>query len=270
MRRLALSFFAVRSGSMAALSIAALSFLTFTTLSNPASAADGPHDKRFADAIEVLTAFTQDETTGIPIDLLARAHGIAVIPNVIRGGFLVGGRRGRGVLTVRGSDGRFSNPVLITLTGGSIGGQIGVAAADVVLVFANERSVRNIASGKFTLGGDATAVAGPSGRHNTVAVTGNAEIYMYVRSRGLYAGAALEGARLDVDEEATALFYYAANSSARAFGPPSDATPAPARAFLTTLDRVGGSARPPGRRQAPGSAPADETEEGTRTFPLER
>src|SRR5690606_41990439 len=183
---------------------------------------------------------------------------------VIRGGFLIGGRRGRGVLTLRGADGRFTNPVLVTLTGGSIGGQIGVASADVVLVFANERSVRNIQSGKFALGGDATAVAGPSGRHTAVALTGNAEVYMYVRSRGLFAGAALEGARLDVDEEGTALFYYAASSTAPAFAPPSSATPAAARAFLDALERA--AAEPTPRTPGP---PAEDTEEA-RTFPLLR
>src|SRR5690606_11643344 len=230
-----------------------------------AARADSAHAKRFTEAVEVITKFTQDEIGGIPIDLLSRAHGIAVIPGVIRGGFLIGGRRGRGVLTLRGEDGRFTNPVLITLTGGSIGGQIGVASADVVLVFANERSVRNIASGKFTLGGDATAVAGPSGRHTAVALTGNAEVYMYVRSRGLFAGAAFEGARLDVDEEATALFYYAANSSARAFGPASDATPEAARAFLAAVER---SAAAP-RRPAPATPPFEADDE-VRTFPLER
>lgn len=226
--------------------------------------ADGEHAERFADAVEVLAAFTQDELRGIPIELLGRAHGIAVIPNVIRGGFLIGGRRGRGVLTVRSADGRFANPALITLTGGSIGWQIGASSADLVLVFANERSVRNIESGKFTLGGDASAVAGPAGRHTAVALTGNAEIYMYIESRGLFAGAAFEGARLDVDEEETALFYYAARSSARAFGPPSEATPAPATAFLGALERA--AAVPAPSRAAPAKS---ETEEA-RTFPLER
>src|SRR5690606_2582079 len=139
-----------------------------------------------------------------------------------------------------------------------------VAPADVVLVFANERSVRNIQPGKFALGGDATAVAGPSGRHTAVALTGNAEVYMYVRSRGLFAGAALEGARLDVDEEGTALFYYAAGSTAPAFAPPSGATPAAARAFLDTLERAAAVPKP-----LVSGAPAEETEE-VRTFPLER
>ncbi len=228
--------------------------------------AQGPHAKRFTEAAEVVEAFTQNEARGIPIDLLARAHAVAVIPDVIRGGIIVGGRRGRGVLTVRGPDGRFTNPVLITLTGGSIGGQIGIASADVVLVFANEQSVRNIHSGKFTLGGDVTTVAGPAGRHTAVALTGKAEVYMYVRSRGLFAGAAFEGARLDVDEEGTALFYYAANSSARAFGAASAATPEVARHFLATLERAATAARPPGAGSAP---PTDDTDE-VRTFPLER
>jgi lipid-binding SYLF domain-containing protein len=168
------------------------------------------------------------------------------------------------VLTVRGTEGRFTNPVLITLTGGSIGGQIGAASADLVLVFANERSVRNIESGKFTLGGDATAIAGPSGRHNAVALTGNAEVYMYSRSRGLFAGAAFEGARLDVDEEATALFYYSANSTARAFGAPSSATPTAAREFLTALERAAAV-----RRQSSTNAPSTQSEEA-QTFPLAR
>jgi len=231
-----------------------------------AARAESEHERRFAKAVEVLNAFTQDEVTGIPIDLLARAHGIAVFPGVIRGGFLIGGRRGRGVLTLRGADGRFTNPALVTLTGGSIGGQIGVASADLVLVFANERSVRNIQSGKFTLGGDATAVAGPSGRHTAVALTANAEVYMYVRSRGLFAGAAFEGARLDVDEGDTALFYYAAQSTAPAFGPPSNSTPAPARAFLAAVERA--AAVP--RRATPSTPQAVTETEETRTFPLER
>ncbi len=221
-------------------------------------------DDRFAHATQVITAFAADEVHGIPTDLLARAHGIAVIPNLVRGGLLIGARRGRGVLTVRGPDNRFTNPALITLTGGSIGGQIGVSSAEVVLVFANERAVRNIESGKFTLGGDVTTVAGPAGRNTAVALTGNAEVYMYARSRGLFAGAALEGARLSVDDDATAVFYYSRNSTERAFAAPSDATPAPARQFLAALERAATVSRP--STSSPGRAPAEEA----RTFPLDR
>ena len=132
--------------------------------------------ERFVDAAKVLELFTTDEEHGIPADILQRARGIAVIPNLIRGGFIFGGRRGRGVLAIRSPNGEWSNPAFVTLTGGSFGAQLGAESADVVLVFANDRAVRNIASGKFTLGGDATAIAGPVGRRTQSAVTASARI----------------------------------------------------------------------------------------------
>lgn len=229
----------------------------------PAAAQTDSDAARFTDAAAVLTDLTADELTGIPADLLRRAHGIAVIPRVIRGGFLLGARRGRGVLTVRTSDGRFGNPVFVRLTGGSIGGQIGVESADLVLVFANERSVRNIASGKFTLGSDVSTVAGPTGRHTATALTGRAEVYVYIRSRGLFAGASIEGARLGVDEQGTERFYGA--SDARGFGPVSASTPRAAREFLAVLQRASTSPAPPGRASDGG---ATEATEEARTFPL--
>jgi SH3 domain-containing YSC84-like protein 1 len=220
------------------------------------------HETRLADATGVLQAFTQDEETSIPTDLLARAHGIAVIPNVIRGGFLIGGRRGRGVLVVKGANGNWSNPAMITLTGGSIGWQFGAESADLILIFANLRSVRNIEDGKFTLGGEASAVAGPMGRHNTSALTGRAEVYAYVRSRGLYAGAVFEGARLDVDEQGNERFY-SSDPIAEPLREQNTATPASARRFLLALERAA---------LVPGPAtvqPAAEPEEA-QVFPLER
>jgi lipid-binding SYLF domain-containing protein len=199
--------------------------------------AQSEHDTRLADAAAVLEAFTSDEQSSIPTDLLARAHGIAVLPRMIRGGFFIGGRRGRGVITVKTPEGRWSNPAMITLTGGSIGWQFGAESADLVLVFANERSVRNIEEGKFTLGGDATAVAGPLGRQTTAALTGRAEVYAYTRSRGLFAGATFEGARLDVDEQGSERFY-GADTRAQPFGEQNAATPASALRFLRTLERA--------------------------------
>ena len=179
---------------------------------------------RFVDAAKVLELFTTNEANGIPADILQRARGIAVIPNLIRGGFFFGGRRGRGVLAIRAPNGEWSNPAFVTLTGGSFGAQFGAESADVVLVFANDRAVRNIASGKFTLGGDATAIAGPVGRRAQTAVTGNAEVYVYMHSRGLFAGAAFEGTRLDVDQEASAAFYR--NTSGVPLGAQTPETPA--------------------------------------------
>lgn len=240
--------------------VLAVLLIAWTFAVHPARA-DAEHDERLARAAAVLAEFTSDDESSIPIDLLSRAHGIAVIPNVIRGGFLLGGRRGRGVITVKTPSGRFSNPAMITLTSGSIGWQFGAESADLVLVFANERSVRNIEDGKFTLGGDATAVAGPLGRHNTAALTGRAEVYAYVRSRGLYAGAAFEGARLDVDEQGTERFY-SADPNARAFAAPSDGTPVSARRFLAAVERAATPTAPPIQSSAPGEP------EEARTFPL--
>jgi lipid-binding SYLF domain-containing protein len=222
-------------------------------------------DERFVDAAEVLELFTTDEEHGIPADILQRARGIAVIPKVIRGGFVFGGRRGRGVLAIRSPNGDWSNPAFVTLTGGSVGAQFGAEAADVVLVFANDRSVRNIASGKFTLGGDATAVAGPLGRRTQAAVTGRAEVYVYMHSRGLFAGAAFEGTRLDVDQEASAAFYR--NTSGVPLGAQTFETPAAALPFLDALRSAAVLAAPPGASPTSDSAPTGD--DAAVTFPLE-
>ena len=224
---------------------------------------------RFVDAAKVLELFTTDEEHGIPADILQRARGIVVIPNLIRGGFLFGGRRGRGVLSVRSTSGEWSNPAFVTLTGGSFGAQFGAESADVILVFANDRAVRNISSGKFTLGGDATAIAGPLGRRTQTAVTGRAEVYVYMHSRGLFAGAAFEGTRLDVDQDASAAFYR--NTSGKPLGPQTPDTPRAALPFLDALRTAavlpGAPAIVPTNPRAPAapSAPSDEAV----TFPLE-
>jgi lipid-binding SYLF domain-containing protein len=227
-------------------------------------AAQPAEEIKLIEAADVLHTFTADEERGIPIDLLQRARGIAIIPGLIRGGFIFGGRRGRGVLAVRSNDGTWSNPAFITLTGGSIGWQFGAESADVVLIFANDRSVRNIASGKFTLGGDATAVAGPMGRRSTKALTFKSEVYVYVRSRGLFAGAAFEGTRLDVDQQGSERFY-AADNRARPLGPQNFATPNSVRRFLEAL---AGAAASPGI-PTPGSRPAAEREQEAIIYPLE-
>jgi lipid-binding SYLF domain-containing protein len=229
------------------------------------SASQSADEEKLARAGEVLHTFTANEEDGIPRDLLQRARGIAVIPNMIRGGFLIGGRRGRGVLTVRGPSGEWSNPAFITLTGGSIGGQFGAESADLVLIFANDRSVKNIASGKFTLGGDATAVAGPLGARSTKAVTMKSEVYVYVRSQGLFAGAAFEGTRLDVDQQDSKAFY-AADARAQPLGEVSAGTPESARRFLDTLGSTTVAlAAPPAPAVTERAAPQEEAV----TFPLE-
>jgi lipid-binding SYLF domain-containing protein len=145
----------------------------------------------------------------IPLSMLADAQGIAIVPNVLKGGFVVGVRHGRGVMTVRDESGAWRPPVFISLTGGSVGWQIGVQATDVILVFKTQSSVQNLMKGKFTIGADAAAAAGPVGRNAAAATDArlNAEIYSYSRSRGLFAGVALDGSVLQVDAAANQAYY---------------------------------------------------------------
>jgi lipid-binding SYLF domain-containing protein len=243
-----------------------LAFLATALPLGPA-AAQRNDDTKFVDAAKVLELFTTDEEHGIPADILQRARGIAVIPNLIRGGFLFGGRRGRGVLAIRSPNGEWSNPAFVTLTGGSFGAQFGAESADVVLVFANDRAVRNIASGKFTLGGDATAIAGPLGTRTQVAVTGRAEVYVYMHSRGLFAGAAFEGTRLDIDQEASAAFYR--NTGGVPLGAQTSQTPAAALPFLDALRTAAVPPGPPAQRSPSDSVPPPTSGDEAVTFPLE-
>jgi lipid-binding SYLF domain-containing protein len=147
--------------------------------------------------------------SGIPASMLADAHGVAIIPNVIKGGFVVGARYGRGVLLVREETGQWHAPVFITLTGGNIGWQAGVQATDLILVFRTRRSVDGILAGKFTLGADAAAAAGPVGRQAAAATDRHlaAEILSYSRSRGLFAGVSVDGSVIQIDSLATGAYY---------------------------------------------------------------
>lgn len=137
----------------------------------------------------------------IPGALLADAQGVAIIPGVIKIGFIAGIRRGHGVVLVRGPDGAWSLPQFVTLTGGSVGWQAGVQGTDVVLVFMTKKSVEGLMTGKFTIGADAAAAAGPVGRNAAAATDGRlrAEILSYSRSRGLFAGISLDGSAIEVD-----------------------------------------------------------------------
>lgn len=227
--------------------------------------ADQDPASELADAAELVTAFTDGGPDSIPTELLQRARGIAVIPNVFRGGFILGARRGRGVLSIRLDDGSWSNPAFVTLTGGSIGWQIGAESTDIVLVFANDNAVKNISTGKFTLGGEATAIAGPLRGEASTNLTFRAEVYGYVRSRGLYAGASFQGARLNVDDDLGASLY-GSGSTAQALGPQSAQTPLAARGFLLALDQAALGQSQPAERPAPERGPAPES--GAQTFPL--
>jgi lipid-binding SYLF domain-containing protein len=146
---------------------------------------------------------------GIPRSMLAGAEAVAVIPRVVKGGFIVGARFGRGVVIAKDAQGVWHTPMFLTITGGNIGWQAGVQATDLVLVYRSRRSVDSLMAGKLTIGADAAAAAGPVGREASAATdtTFTAEVYTYSRSRGLFAGVSLDGSVLKIDHAATDAYY---------------------------------------------------------------
>jgi lipid-binding SYLF domain-containing protein len=160
-------------------------------------------------ASQVLEELRTARDQYIPDRLLERAYAIAVIPDMTKIAFFAGGRRGHGVMVVRDKDGRFSSPTFITMTGGSFGWQWGIQSTDIVLVFTTRRGVEGITGGKFTLGADASVAAGPVGRQASASTDTSfkAEVYSYSRTRGAFAGLALDGSALTIDDGANAKFY---------------------------------------------------------------
>src|SRR5215468_12168654 len=151
--------------------IVAATLLTSLTLTITATAvhAQAREEGRLLYAGQVLTDIRTERDKGIPDRLLERAYGIAVFPDLTKVAFFAGGRRGHGVLVVRDKQGRFTNPVFVTMTGGSFGWQWGVQLTDVVLVFTTAKGVEGINGGKVTLGADASVAAGPVGRQASAA-----------------------------------------------------------------------------------------------------
>jgi len=244
--------------------------------------AQSREDARLITATQVLEQLRTAPDQNIPAWLLDRAYGVAVIPDVIKGAFIFGGRHGSGALAVRDSAGRFSNPVFISLTGGSWGLQIGAQSTDIVLVFASRRSVDNFARGDFTLGVGGSVAAGPLGRSGEAAAGITSEVYSYSRSRGLFAGVQLDGTALVFDRKANRNFYghdvttddilrgtVTTNSeSARRFIAAIVAGMTPAAATDAAGAKTGTSAvATPAPAAAPAPAPAPASE-GAKSFPL--
>jgi len=175
----------------------------------PGAHAQAREQGRLLTASQVLEELRATRDQAIPDRLLERAYGIAVIPDLTKVAFFAGGRRGHGVLVVRDKQGRFTNPVFITMTGGSFGWQWGVQSTDIVLVFTTPKGVEGINGGKVTLGADASVAAGPVGRQAEAATDAafRAEVYSYSRSRGVFAGLALDGTAITIDDKANAAFY---------------------------------------------------------------
>jgi lipid-binding SYLF domain-containing protein len=180
--------------------------LAFTAVAAHAQALE---EGRLLLATQVLNDISHARDQGIPDRLLERAYGIAVIPDFTKVAFFLGGARGHGVLVVRDPSGHFSSPIFVTLTGGSFGFQWGVQKTDLVLVFTSRKGIEGITGGKLTLGGDASVAAGPVGRQASAATDQafNAGVYSYSATRGVFAGIALSGAALTIDDSANADLY---------------------------------------------------------------
>ena len=191
----------------------------------PVDAAYGQlqEDATVASSISVFNEIMTVPASSIPQALLKDAYAVAIIPRVIKAGFIVGARYGRGVLLVRDDQGSWYAPVFITLIGGNVGYQIGVQSTDVILVFKTRQSVQGLLSGKFTVGADAAVAAGPVGRQAAAATDGQlqAEIFSYSRSRGLFAGVSIDGSVIEIDRQANASYYQSPTPGAPAVVPPA-------------------------------------------------
>ena len=187
------------------------------------------------DSRDVLNEIMGIPASGIPASLLANAQGIVIIPDLVKGGFILGVRHGRGIVMVRDERGFWRPPSFVTLTGGSVGWQIGLQVTDIVLVFKTRSSVQGLLHGKFTIGANAAAAAGPVGREAAAATDTQllAEIFTWSRSRGLFAGVSLDGSALEIDTKGNAAFYGGANVT-----DPNQAIPVPASA-INLMRQVG-------------------------------
>lgn len=217
-----------------------LLLMVFVSLCSFAFAADDqPNQSKAVDrvqsAADVLNEIQSAPDSGIPEEILSRSECVAVVPSMLKGGFIVGAKYGRGLASCRTPKG-WSTPAFFTVTGGSFGFQIGGQAVDLVMLIMNDDGMQHLLSSKVALGADASVAAGPVGRH----AEGNtdwkmrAQVLTYSRARGVFAGVSLNGAVIKQDKDSTREFYgHMVTFRAALTGevpPPASANP-----FLTTL-----------------------------------
>lgn len=196
--------------------------------------------ERISKATDVLQDLTASADKKVPNELLERAEAIAVIPNMMKGAFGIGGRYGKGVVSQRDANGRWSAPSFLEIGGGSFGAQIGVSSTDLVLVFTDRKALDLLEGGKdLKLGVDAGIVAGPIGRTAEAGVNANLKsaIYAYSRAKGLFAGVALDGAVLSIDKHMNEKVYGSSVDATQILGGKT-AMNSTVMPFINALDRV--------------------------------
>ncbi len=173
-------------------------------------AASGREDsiERLRLSSDTLQAMISTPDKGIPEEVLNSAKCIVVVPHLVKGGFVIGGEHGRGVATCRTKEG-WSSPAFVSIGGGSWGLQIGVEGVDLVMLVMNDHGLQHLLSSKFQVGADASASAGPIGRHASAGTDWkmDSEILTYSRSKGAFAGISLDGAVVEQDKDSTRAIY---------------------------------------------------------------
>ena len=187
-------------------------FVVCAALASISASAHAQSDEadRVREAGVVLGEIMAAADKAIPASVSEKAEAIAVFPSTIRGAFVIGAQRGRGIISVRDrATGQWSQPAFLTITGGSVGLQIGGQAIDIILAVMNRRGLENLLQNQFEIGGDASVAAGPVGREAAAStdIQLRAEILSYSRSRGLFAGVSLRGSAIRQDQDANEKFY---------------------------------------------------------------
>jgi SH3 domain-containing YSC84-like protein 1 len=220
---------------IAFLTLMALLFCSVSYAADDQPQKESKATDRLQAAADVLNEIQGAPDKGIPQDVLGSAECVAVVPSMLKGGFIVGARYGRGLASCRTPKG-WSAPAFFTVEGGSFGFQIGGQAVDLIMLIMNDNGMKNLLSSKFELGADASVAAGPVGRH----AEGNtdwkmrAEVLTYSRARGIFAGVSLNGAVVKQDKDSTREFYGHMVTFPASLKGEVDA-PAAANPFLTTL-----------------------------------
>ena len=163
---------------------------------------------RMQKSVEVIQAIMSTPDKGIPEEVLSGAKCIVVVPNLLKGGFIFGGKHGRGVASCRTANG-WSAPAFVSVGGGSWGLQIGVEGVDLIMLVMNDRGLQHLLSSKFELTGEGSVAAGPVGRHTSAGtdILLNTQVLTYSRSKGVFAGLTLEGAVVEQDNDSTRAIY---------------------------------------------------------------
>jgi SH3 domain-containing YSC84-like protein 1 len=209
--------------------------LTIGAVPRTVAALDAKDLKVLNEAPAVLEAQTSAPDKGIPDELLERSECVLVFPTVTKAAFIVGGKYGRGVATCRNASGKMGAPAFFKIEGGSVGWQFGVDQTDLVLLVMNKDGIKHLLADRFTLGGEATAAAGPIGRsaHAATDAQLRAQILSWSRARGLFVGASIEGAIVHADKAADARLYGGETEARDVLVAAERSVPPPGRKFVT-------------------------------------